>query len=576
MLLQRNPQLSRCIPPNTPHSMIHSIPTWQDNVDLCMGRGAAVNILETTYPRFYIHPFLQQVIEIVLGSHDASPEQTCLLFPSLRIAKAFRSHMHLQFPSSFPEDGEIHSVAELLSAPPLGCTIFAVLFNLDQKGLAMNFWTFSGNGISSRLAENCLRRLNGQMEMTLGLPTEPDHEYASYYSSHSPITSVSEAKERIKTRFAGISADGTSNIRGVARLSTNDVYIYSTGMSAIWHVHQMLHDVFGGKFDDHGRPFIAAHVNMLYVDSYKLLEATTSRHHFFTNDTLDDLELFLNGSASSDTAVLAIFTDFPGNPHLRSADLPRLRMLGDKYHIPIIIDETVGCHLNVAVLPYADVVVASLSKVFSGYANVLGGALLLNPSSEFYARFKAHLNGNYEDNYFDADALVMEINSRGVEDRLAKINKNTEALADWLFSRSKAGAMNNSVIQEVFYPKYQSHEKYERCIRTVTATEGNGSDSNIEQVFRPGYGGLLSLSFTSLDAAKTFYESIQCYKGATLGTLVTLLTAFVVAAFPPQKMDWVREHDVAEALVRFSVGVEDISRIVNSVEAALFAAEKSR
>ena len=124
----------------------------------------------------------------------------------------------------------------------------------------MNFWIFNGNGISSRLAENCLCRRNGQMEMTLGLPIEPDHEYASYYSSHSGLTSVSEAKEKIKTRFAGISADGTSNIRGVARLSTSDVYLYSTGMSAIWHVHQILHDVFGGKFDDHSRPFIAAHV----------------------------------------------------------------------------------------------------------------------------------------------------------------------------------------------------------------------------------------------------------------------------------------------------------------------------
>lgn len=84
-------------------------------------------------------------------------------------------------------------------------------------------------------------------------------------------------------------------------------------------------------------------------------------------------DLLEDSSNSPDTAILGIFTDFPGNPHLRSADLPRLRALADEYNIPLIIDETVGCHLNVSVLQYADVVVASLTKIFSGFSNVLGG-----------------------------------------------------------------------------------------------------------------------------------------------------------------------------------------------------------
>lgn len=90
---------------------------------------------------------------------------------------------------------------------------------------------------------------------------------------------------------------------------------------------------------------------------------------------MEDLERLLEECAASDTsAVLGIFTDFPGNPTMKSADLPRLHALGDKYHVPIIIDETAGCHLNVSVLSYADIVVGSLTKVFSGFANVLGGA----------------------------------------------------------------------------------------------------------------------------------------------------------------------------------------------------------
>lgn len=116
-------------------------------------------------------------------------------------------------------------------------------------------------------------------------------------------------------------------------------------------------------------------LSILYVDSYKLLDTMSSGYHYFTNETVEDLERLLEDCATSDTsAVLGIFTDLPGNPTLKSADLPRLRALADKYRVPFIIDETTGCHLNVSVLPYADIVIGSLTKVFSGFANVLGGA----------------------------------------------------------------------------------------------------------------------------------------------------------------------------------------------------------
>ena len=71
--------------------------------------------------------------------------------------------------------------------------------------------------------------------------------------------------------------------------------------------------------------------------------------------------------------ILALFTEFPSNPLLRSANLPRLRALADKYDFLIVIDETIGNFVNVEVLPYADIVVSSLTKIFSGASNVMGG-----------------------------------------------------------------------------------------------------------------------------------------------------------------------------------------------------------
>ena len=169
--------------------------------------------------------------------------------------------------------------------------------------------------------------------------------------------------------------------------------------------------------------------------------------------------------------------------------------------------------------------------------------LMLNPASPFYAEFKKHLVATYEDTYFGNDALVMEINSRGIEERVASTNRNAEALADMLSVRSVVSGAKNTIVKEVFYPKYQSRENYDRCRNTIAVEAGL---TNI------GYGGVLSVSFTSLEAAKVFHNSLQCYKGPNFGSVVTLATPFVALAFQDVGwMQWARDHDLEEALVRY-------------------------
>jgi hypothetical protein len=93
------------------------------------------------------------------------------------------------------------------------------------------------------------------------------------------------------------------------------------------------------------------------------------------DDEIDKLETLLEEESkrSSSPPLLALFTENPSNPLLRSANLPRLRALADKYDFLLVVDETIGNFVNVEVLPYADIVVSSLTKIFSGDANVMGG-----------------------------------------------------------------------------------------------------------------------------------------------------------------------------------------------------------
>jgi cystathionine gamma-synthase len=109
-----------------------------------------------------------------------------------------------------------------------------------------------------------------------------------------------------------------------------------------------------------------------YIDTLKTLEKFGPGCLFYgfgSEDELDDLETRL----TSGEKFLALFCEFPGNPLLISVNLARIKKLADQYEFLIVVDETVGNFLNVNVLPYADVLVSSLTKIFSGDSNVMGG-----------------------------------------------------------------------------------------------------------------------------------------------------------------------------------------------------------
>jgi len=116
-----------------------------------------------------------------------------------------------------------------------------------------------------------------------------------------------------------------------------------------------------------------------YTDTLKILQKWGPGCHFLgygLDNDIDELSTILETESKlnpSTPPILALFTEFPSNPLLRSANLPRLRVLADKYDFLIVIDETIGNFVNVEVLPYADILVSSLSKIFSGAANVMGG-----------------------------------------------------------------------------------------------------------------------------------------------------------------------------------------------------------
>jgi len=521
----------------------------------------------------------------------------------------------------------------------LGAEVHIVLFPADKVQYARPFWQHTGLGISSRYAEHCLSLLPEEAVAASptiyakpkfahryysvkgkrqSLPPAPNDtlgdDHSTYleerYGRNLPQDAAAFAKRALRRRIAGVllrdeAADWgivgspNSELRPSTRgpgVTEDDVYLYPTGMSAIWSAHQMVSAMrpaaksvaFGFVFFDlesKDEIITDVHGRWLYVDTVKVLEKWGPGCHFFGfghEEDVDVLEALLESESKKNPGcppIVCLITEFPSNPLLGSPNLQRLRALADRYEFLIIVDETIGNFVNVEVLPHADIVVSSLTKVFSGDANVMGGrsvacncdsiqthdltcretlrSLVVNPRGRYYRALKDHLSSAYQDIYYSEDAIYMERNSRNFERRCKAIDENTEAVCDLLRSRSHDGG----AIKHVFYPKWTSRENYELCRK-------RGPDG----VPTGGFGGLLSLTFRSDAAAAAFFDSLPINKGPSLGTNFSLACPYTVIAHYTE-LKWAAEYGVEVGLVRVSVGMEGREDLLGRFKIAIEAAE---
>jgi cystathionine gamma-synthase len=287
--------------------------------------------------------------------------------------------------------------------------------------------------------------------------------------------------------------------------------------------------------------------SFLYVDTFKVLSKV---HGFdcklYGHATLSELEADLAAGMQLD----ALYTEFPGNPLLGSVDLDRLYKLANEYNFLFVVDDTVATSANVDLISSCDLACTSLTKMFSGACNVMGGSIALNPQSKLFTNMKKVLDDLSIDTYFPLDVIVMEENSADFEERVIVASRNAERIADML--------RQHSSVDQVYYPK------------------GNPTKDIYERFKLPGrgYGYLLSIRFKKPEAAIAFHDALDVAKGPSLGTNFTLCCAYALFAHYSE-LEWAAEFGVVEHLVRISVGIESQEDLDELVGTALAAAARS-
>ncbi|KAL9607971.1 MAG: hypothetical protein Q9167_007168 [Letrouitia subvulpina] len=346
------------------------------------------------------------------------------------------------------------------------------------------------------------------------------------------------SKAILRQRIAELCATAT------ARPKSRDVFLYPTGMAGLSNMAEALQ-----KHVQHDRPIVAI-FGFLYVDTVKMLQKVydfeTTLYGHASSENLDALEEEL----SSRRKIHALVCEFPGNPLLISPDLKRLHRLAKQHSFWLVVDDTVGTFVNLALLPHCDMISTSLTKIFSGRCNVMGGSLVLNPHSQFYHSMHAQLSANFLDTYFPPDALVMEANSRDVAVRIRQASENAEVLCDML--------RQHPAVTNVYYPKGSPTQPlYDACRRTDGL-----------------YGYLFSVTFVTPAKAVAFHDALDVAKGPSLGTDFSLACAYTLLAHYNER-EWAAQYGVVEYLVRMSVGLEDLDTLTNKMTVALDAAQSA-
>lgn len=479
--------------PDNDHAVSVCLPTWQDVIGYEEQDSRVLDELECGYPRFVEHPLVAELFYAAEEEFAKQGELT-LVFPSL--AAAWRC-----------ADFAKSQGADATKLESYGWNNLTVLIVKEKDyPVAWKGWQHMGEIVSSRLADAALQ--------DAPLPDEI-------------VAKGAEADRILRERIA----EQYDSAQG------EDVYLFSSGMAAISAIHRIITKIVSGL------PTIQ--LEFPYLDVLKLQEKCNLAGAVDFSVTADGGLPEVSDYFEKGNKAAGLFTEIPGNPLLRTGNIPEISAILRKHDVPFIIDDTVATSVNVNVMPFADVVTTSLTKSFSGEGDVAAGAAILNPESPFYDKFKEELAFEEQASpLFCLDAIALEINSRHFAERIVATNENTDDVVDFLLDHPKIENLwHPSIIQRHFYDD-------------VKKPDG-------------GYGGLFSFTVKGGQAeAARFYDQLRISKGPSLGTNFSLICPYTLLAHYGE-LEWAEKRGVSRNLLRAWIGLEDPEDLIKRFTKAL-------
>jgi cystathionine gamma-lyase len=282
----------------------------------------------------------------------------------------------------------------------------------------------------------------------------------------------------------------------------------------------------------------------VYGGTFRLFERVRKSTASLTVDYVD-LTKPENFNAAIRPETKLVWLETPTNPLLKIVDIEAIAAIAGKRGV------LVGCD-NTFASPYcqrpldlgADIVMHSATKYIAGHSDVVGGVLVvknkdLGERLQFLQNSVGAIQGPF-DSYLALRGL------KTLSLRLERHCTNAMALAEWLEA--------HPAVARVSYPGLTSHPGHAVAKRQMDA-----------------FGGMITIFLKGgLGAARTMLERVEVFTLAeSLGGVESLIEhpgIMTHASIPPDRR---KELGVDDALVRLSVGVEDLGDLRRDLEQAL-------
>ncbi len=282
----------------------------------------------------------------------------------------------------------------------------------------------------------------------------------------------------------------------------------------------------------------------LYVDSTRLFEKARDAKHHFVSD-VRDLAAVERLLASG--TIAGVFTEVPNNPQLETADIPALRALCDKHGAKLLLDPSSVGLASVDVLPFADILVSSLTKYAGSEGDVMAGLLAVNPSRPDATELLDLARRRLEPlPALDLGVLAAQIG------RMAEVTQRLSVAAAEIARRLAA---------------------HPAVARVRTADQGPTADA-YRHLVRPGAGAGALITLELRGDMRRVYDRLAVAKGPSFGLRFTLAAPFLwLAHFEEVTNEAGRAHIRAAGLdpdlLRISVGLEPLEEIWAAFDHAL-------
>jgi cystathionine gamma-synthase len=239
-----------------------------------------------------------------------------------------------------------------------------------------------------------------------------------------------------------------------------------------------------------------------------------------------------------------VYLESPTNPTVKVVDLARLAASSHRQRAVVIVDNTFATPINQQPINLgADLVIHSATKFLGGHADALGGVVCGSAGLVAKIYHFREITGACLD---PMSAYLLLRGMKTLHLRIERQNESALKIARFLELHPK--------VEKVFYPGLESHEHYEIARRQMR-----------------GFGGVLSFAIRGgFDSVISFLPRLRyAHLAANLGAVETV-------AGPPSTTSHVESTKqeraaagIPEALIRYSVGIEDAEDLIADLGQAL-------